>query len=103
MASVLVLYNPPADPEAFDRHYREVHAPLAARIPGLRAYTVSEGVFAADGKAPYHLVAELSFDSMDALQAAMASPEAQAAVADMPNFAQAGATVLMVQKRSAMG
>ena len=32
----LALYETPADPEAFDRHYREVHIPLGRRLPGLR-------------------------------------------------------------------
>jgi uncharacterized protein (TIGR02118 family) len=36
-----VLYDRPDDPEAFDRHYRDVHIPLARKIPGLRRYTVS--------------------------------------------------------------
>jgi uncharacterized protein (TIGR02118 family) len=37
----LALYDTPADPEAFDRYYREVHIPLAKQLPGLRKYTVS--------------------------------------------------------------
>ncbi len=32
----LALYETPAAPEAFDRHYREVHIPLGRRLPGLR-------------------------------------------------------------------
>jgi uncharacterized protein (TIGR02118 family) len=32
----LALYETPADPEAFDRHYREVRIPLGRRLPGLR-------------------------------------------------------------------
>ena len=32
----LALYETPAGPEAFDRHYREVHIPLGRRLPGLR-------------------------------------------------------------------
>ena len=41
MVRFLVLYDTPADPEAFDRHYRDVHIPLAKQLPGLRRYTVS--------------------------------------------------------------
>jgi uncharacterized protein (TIGR02118 family) len=101
MASVLVLYHQPTDPTAFDHHYQEVHAPLAARIPGLRSYTISNGGVASPaGDAPYYLVAELAFDSLDALQAGMGSPEGQAAVADLPNFAQAGVTILTFEKRA---
>src|SRR5436309_3182572 len=36
-----VLYNHPEDAAAFDKHYDEVHAPLANTLPGIRRYTVS--------------------------------------------------------------
>ena len=44
--------------------------------------------------ARYHLIAVLEFDDEVALGNAMSSPEGQAAVADMANFAGAGATTL---------
>ena len=34
---LLVGYEMPADPEAFDRHYDQVHIPLGRRLPGLAA------------------------------------------------------------------
>jgi uncharacterized protein (TIGR02118 family) len=36
-----VLYRTPADPGEFERHYREVHIPLARQLPGLRRYSTS--------------------------------------------------------------
>ena len=80
MHRITIQYGAPADPAAFDKHYQEVHVPLAGRIPGLRRYTVSRprGL---GGPAPY-LVAELWFDDADALKAALRSPEMAAAGAD---------------------
>jgi uncharacterized protein (TIGR02118 family) len=79
MAQVLVLYNTPADPAAFERYYHQTHIPLAQKIPGLRSYVISNGpVQALAGIAP-HLVAILHFDSLADLNAALASPEGQAA------------------------
>jgi uncharacterized protein (TIGR02118 family) len=49
------------------------------------------------GTAP-HLVAELEFDTMADLQAGMASPEGQAAAADLQNFAP-DPTVLVYETR----
>ena len=99
MANVLVLYNTPADPTAFDRYYHETHVPIANRIPGLRSYRINSGpVHAIAGTAP-HLVAILEFDSMTDLQAALASPEGQAAAADLPNFASGGVTLLMYETK----
>ena len=40
-ARFLALYDPPADPEAFDRHYDEIHIPLIRQLPGLRRYSVA--------------------------------------------------------------
>lgn len=38
-ARFLALYEPPADPETFERHYRQIHVPLLRHLPGLRRYT----------------------------------------------------------------
>jgi len=101
MARILVLYNQPADPDAFDRYYFETHIPIAGKIPGLRSCTVSSGsVGLIAGGQPAHLVAELEFDTMADLQSAMASPEGQATAADLVNFAQAGVTILAFDTRS---
>src|ERR1700730_7229383 len=100
MAQVLVLYNTPADPAVFDRYYHQTHIPLAQKIPGLRSYVISKGsVQALAGIAP-HLVAILHFDSLADLNAALASPEGQAAAADLSNFASAGATLLIYDSKA---
>lgn len=102
MATLLVLYHVPANRTAFDAYYAETHAPLAKQIPGLRSYSISAGPLGSPaGTPPYHLVAELTFDSMDAMQVGLASPQGQAAVADLGNFAQAGVTILSYETRPA--
>ena len=99
MARVLVLYNPPADPAAFDKYYFGTHVPIARKIPGLRSMTFNATPpLAIAGTAP-HLIAELDFDSMPDLQAALASPEGRATAADLANFAQAGVTILSYETR----
>src|SRR5512136_288177 len=100
MAQVLVLYNAPADPAAFDRYYLQTHIPIAKKIPGLRSYVISNGpVQALAGTAP-HLVAILQFDSIADVNAALASPEGQAAAADLPNFASGGASLLIYDDKT---
>ena len=37
-ARFLTLYETPADPETFDRHYRQIHIPLLRHLPGLRQH-----------------------------------------------------------------
>lgn len=93
MAKLLVLYKTPVDPAAFDAYYAETHIPIAKKIPGLTKYTVSRGpVMTPAGPAPVHLVAELDFVDV---AAAFASPEGQAAGADVANFATGGADMLI--------
>jgi len=97
-AQVLAMYNTPADPTAFEQYYHGTHIPLAKRLPGLRSYTINRGPLVSPaGAPPYYLIATLSFDSMEAIQAAFASPEGKAAAADIPNFATSGATLLMCE------
>lgn len=97
-ARILVLYKQPSNLSAFDKYYFETHAPIARKIPRLRSMKFNAGPpMAMAGVAP-HLIAELEFDSMADLQAAMASPEGQATAADLQNFAQ-DPTVLIFETR----
>ncbi|HEY5861661.1 MAG TPA: EthD family reductase [Casimicrobiaceae bacterium] len=91
MAKLIAMYKVPADKAAFDLYYHSTHVPIAKKVPGLRHYEISRGpVVTLDGLAPYHLVAILTFDSVTAIQAALASPEGQATAADLGRFAMAG-------------
>jgi uncharacterized protein (TIGR02118 family) len=94
-AHLLVLYHPPKDTAAFDAYYQSTHVPIAKKLPGLRRYSLSREVAAAGGGAsPYHLVADLEFDSSDAIGRATASPEGAAAIEDTGKFATGGLTIL---------
>ncbi|MER6420078.1 EthD family reductase [Streptomyces sp. NPDC001137] len=81
-ARFLVLYGAPPDPAAFDRHYREVHLPLARKLPGLRRYALGREPTAVRGGEPPYLVAELEWDTMEELRAAFASAEGHACAED---------------------
>lgn len=68
----VVLYDRPSDIEGFERHYREVHIPLAEQLPGLRRYTVSRDATPVLGE-PYYLVVMLDWDDMESLGKAFGS------------------------------
>jgi uncharacterized protein (TIGR02118 family) len=94
----VALYGIPDDPDAFERYYQETHVPIAISIPHLRHGESALVLGGADGgPAPYHRFAALSFASMEEFQAAAASPEAQATLADLPNFATGGVTVFVAR------
>lgn len=70
----LVLYRRPTDREAFERHYFDVHVPLAKRLPGLRRYVVSRNPSLIRGEEGFFLVAELDWDDMESLRQDFSSP-----------------------------
>jgi uncharacterized protein (TIGR02118 family) len=74
MAKMVVVYKTPKDKEAFEKHYWDVHIPLASKLPGLKKYEVSRGpVTVIAGNKETHLIAILHFDSMEAIKQAFAS------------------------------
>jgi uncharacterized protein (TIGR02118 family) len=88
MVRFLVLYPPPADVEAFEKHYFEVHVPLAKQFPGLRRYTVSRNPSRVRGPDPCYLVAALDWDDMDSLRQDFASPIGREAARDTDKLAE---------------
>jgi uncharacterized protein (TIGR02118 family) len=94
MVRMLVLYNTPEDPAAFDKHYDEIHIPLARQMPGLLRYTVSRNL---SRGAPYYLVAELDWEDMAAFRAAVSSPIAAESAADVEKFATGGSSTLVYE------
>jgi uncharacterized protein (TIGR02118 family) len=102
MATLVVMYKTPKDAAAFDKHYAETHIPLAKKIPGLRKYEVSKGPVATPtGPSGYHRVAVLQYDDLPAIQKAFASPEGQAAVADVQVMATGGVDIIMFDTHEA--
>ncbi len=61
--------------EEFQRWWIEDHVPYAVKLPGLRKYKVSltKGSTTHEGQEPFDGVAELWFDSREALEAAWGS------------------------------
>jgi uncharacterized protein (TIGR02118 family) len=85
---MVVIYPTPKDVEAFDRHYFDIHVPLAKKIPGLKSYEVNDGPITVPvGSSSIHRIGTLYFDDMAAIQKAFSSPEGQAAGADRRLFA----------------
>lgn len=95
MHILTVAYGHPADPTAFDDHYRTEHRPIAEQVPGLLSFTARKCVALDGSPGPYYLLAELSFESAEALSAGLESPAGQAAAADVATFADGGVTMFV--------
>ena len=66
MTQMLIMYQQPVDPAAFDAYYFETHVPIFAQSPGIRSVTFNQGpIGALAGANNVYLVAQVTFDSMD--------------------------------------
>ena len=87
MHKVLVTYTHPKDVEAFDKYFRDVHAPMVRRIPGLKKLVVNRITGNAMGGEPsIYLLVGLQFGSKEDFEAAMRSEENAAAGKDAVEF-----------------
>jgi uncharacterized protein (TIGR02118 family) len=81
MIRLSVLY-PATDGATFDHdYYRDRHVPLALTTWGLDSAEIDKGV-----NGPYVAAVHFRFDTMEAMQAALASEGSAAVNADVPNY-----------------
>jgi uncharacterized protein (TIGR02118 family) len=91
-----VQYAHPVDPDAFEKYYAETHLPLASTMTGFNRIELCKVLGAPDGSpSDIYRTAELWWDNESDMQNTMGSPEGQATVADLANFATGGATVFV--------
>jgi uncharacterized protein (TIGR02118 family) len=72
MASVIVQYSQPEDPEGFAAYYRDSHLPLADELPDVVSVKASRILGTPrGGEAPYFLQTVLTFESMEKMGASL--------------------------------
>jgi uncharacterized protein (TIGR02118 family) len=76
------VFYPTTDGATFDHeYYRDKHVPLCLRTWGLEGAEIDKGV-----NGPYVAAVHFRFDSPEALQAAMSSPDMGQIMADIGNY-----------------
>jgi uncharacterized protein (TIGR02118 family) len=96
MPTLVVMYPTPADTATFDRRYADEHVALVREHLGMARFRARTVLGTPTGPAPYHLLAELEFDSAEAMQAAFASPGGRATAAHAAEISTGGAPVMLV-------
>ena len=93
--SLNILYPSHAGAKFDLAYYRATHIPLAMK--GMKATSVKliEGVATPDGPAPFVMIAYFEFPSLEALQAAAASPGMAEVRADLANFTDIKPTIMI--------
>ena len=93
---LVVLYSHPDDPDAFDRHYFDIHMPMVRQLPGLLRAETGRLVNALDGGAQsFYRVAELYFPDEAAMDAGLASDAWKATAADFHQLAPPGSRMFV--------
>jgi len=87
VVKLVALYKKPADVAAFEKHYTEIHTPLAKNMPGLKRFELSRMSGSPGGEPKFYMMAELYFDDQEAMFAALGSEEGKAAAKDVMSFA----------------
>lgn len=91
-----LIYGHPQDPEAFEKYYKNEHARIAEKMTGISRIELTK--FESDavgGKPAHYRMAEFYFPTEEAMEKALATPEAAAALKDLENFASGGVTFLI--------
>jgi uncharacterized protein (TIGR02118 family) len=91
-----VTRKPGMSVEAFQHHWSAIHGPLGAKIPMVRRYVqchVRPSAYRDGRQPPYDGVAEVWFDSTDAMRESATTQEYRDVRADEPNFIEAARPV----------
>ncbi len=72
--------------EEFLKHWRDVHVPLVADLPHLEGYVINPFLETMDDKPPYDGIAELWYEDREKFELSLASPQRDAARADLAAF-----------------
>jgi len=83
--------------QEFVDHWLHRHATLCVQLPGLRRYSINLVDRQCFPNFDYDGFSELWFDSEEALNAGLQSPEGKSLLADLPNFAKDVSPIISVE------
>jgi len=84
--SYFAIYRTPEDPADFDQHYFGTHVPIIDAVAGLQESRVHKVARQLVGEPSYYLIAELIFESEEAMKAAFKTPEWAASGANLKEW-----------------
>ncbi len=102
MTTLLAMYRRPDGGDdalrTFERGYAERHLPLVARTPGLRSLEIHRVRRSLTGQTDVAVVAQMRFDSWDALKTALTSEPMRAAAETLEEIAPGNVTLLVLDE-----
>lgn len=98
MFKLVAIYKIPADKDAFEKHYREVHTPLTLKVPKMKEFRLGRVFGTPRGPSDLHLIAEMCFETKEDFKEAMATEEAMNSGKDLMGFAKDIVSVHFVEE-----
>jgi uncharacterized protein (TIGR02118 family) len=99
MLQLTVLYPQPTDVQKFEEEYVKHKAFFHEKTgipPNDKSYTMVKFLPSPEGPPPFHRMFTQTFESPEALDKTMASPEMQAVAADAHRISSGGAPTMLV-------
>ncbi|MDK9698806.1 MAG: EthD family reductase [bacterium] len=93
MFKMIVFYQKPSDVEAFLTRYKNGHIQTLQALPGMTSFSLNIVDKSIIGEAPVWAYAEVCFPTLEAMKAAMKSPEMMMCGQDAMQFAASIMTV----------
>ena len=96
-AKLIVIYPRPTDIEAFDKRYSEEHVPMAVeKLTGKTKIIATKVLGSPQGTAPFHVMVEVYFPSMAALENCAASEGGKETLAHAVSISTGGSPIFLV-------
>jgi uncharacterized protein (TIGR02118 family) len=96
-AKLIVIYPRPTDIDAFEKVYSEEHVPMAVeKLAGKTKIVATKVIGSPQGVAPFHVIAEVHFPTLEALQACAASEGGKETLAHAVSISSGGSPIFLV-------
>jgi uncharacterized protein (TIGR02118 family) len=96
-AKLIVIYPRPTDIDAFDKRYQEEHVPMAVeKLGGKTKFLATKVLGSPQGIAPFHVMAEIYFPSLEALQKCAESEGGKETMAHAVAISTGGSPIVLV-------
>ena len=96
-AKLIVIYPRPTDIDAFDKVYSEEHVPMAVeKLSGKTRIVATKVIGSPQGLLPFHVIAEVHFPTIEALQSCAASNGGKETLAHAVSISSGGSPIFLV-------
>ena len=96
-AKLIVIYPRPTDIDAFDKVYSEEHVPMAVeKLSGKTRIVATRILGSPQGVPPFHVIVEVHFPTIEALQTCAASDGGKETLAHAVSISSGGSPIFLV-------